>query len=71
MENHVKWIDYFCALRIDLEPYSLMFNTHKDSFRDLINTPILLTKYYVYIQSVITRNMFSLYYELQLRIKVN
>ena len=49
MENPAKWIDYFCALPIDLEPYTLIFNACKESFPDLMNVLILNAKY-VYVE---------------------
>ena len=45
-----RWLDYFCYVNLDIEPVSIIFNCYKVSFSDMINTIVLITKYYVYAQ---------------------
>ena len=47
-----KWLKYFCNIDFEIEAPVILFDLHKDSFPALINTIILVTKYYLYSQKV-------------------
>ena len=52
-----KWLKYFCM--IDLEPtkYVIILNVYKDSFPDMVNTILLITKYYIYVQRCLKNSL--------------
>ena len=43
-----KWLYHFCYVPLELDLYQLMFNKYKDSFAQMVNTIILITKQYIY-----------------------
>ena len=45
-----RWFDRYCYIKLDLDCKKVIFNMYKDEFADLVNTVILITKYYVYAQ---------------------
>ena len=47
-EPFKKWLNYFCYIDLMLESHILILNDYKDSFPDMVNTIILITKQYIY-----------------------
>ena len=45
-----RWLDHFCGWWIDFSPEVIVLLSYKDSFPEMINSIILITKYYVYVQ---------------------
>ena len=45
-----KWLDYFAMVACEFTPYEILFNDYKDSFPQMVNTIILIVKYYIYVQ---------------------
>ena len=45
-----KWLKYFCNIDFSPDVYTIVMNDYKDSFKDMINCIILVTKYYIYVQ---------------------
>ena len=43
-----KWLDYFCFVKLEITPFTLLFNAYTDSFELMINTIILIVKYHLY-----------------------
>ena len=43
-----QWLNYFCYVDLTLEAHTLILNDYKDSFPDMVNTIILITKQYIY-----------------------
>ena len=43
-----RWLYHFCNIQFEYEPYEIVLNDYKDSFQDMVNTIILVTKQYVY-----------------------
>ena len=41
---------YFCALQTNLSPEIILFNGYKGPYPEMVNTIILIVKYYVYVQ---------------------
>ena len=55
--NHIlkllkRWLYHFCFIQFDLEAYVIIFNAYKDAFPNLVNTIILIAKYYIFVQKV-------------------
>ena len=48
--NLKKWLYYSCFVELDLSDHSIILNDYKGPFPDMINTIVLVTKYYVYSQ---------------------
>ena len=51
------WLNHFCALTINLTPYEIIFNKYKGAFAPLVNTLILITKYYIYVQRCLNKKL--------------
>ena len=47
-----KWLDHFCFLQLDIEPFDLIFNMYKNEFKQMVNTLILIMKYYIYVKKI-------------------
>ena len=45
-----KWLNYFCFIPFTVEPYPVIFNDYKCEYADMVNTIVLLTKHYIYVQ---------------------
>ena len=45
-----RWLKHFCALDIELDNVKVTFNIYRGVNEMLINTLILITKYYIYVQ---------------------
>ena len=43
-----KWLNHYCYIELELNPFVILFNMYKDSFPKLVNTLILITKQYIY-----------------------
>ena len=44
----LTWLNYFCFIELPLDKYQILLNHYKDSFKDMVNTIILITKHYIY-----------------------
>ena len=45
-----EWLYYFCYVETMFEPFEVIFNMYKDAFPDMVNSIMLITKYYIYGQ---------------------
>ena len=45
-----KWLYHFCFVEIAIDPVQILLNKYKEAFTDMVNTIILITKYYIYTQ---------------------
>ena len=43
-----RWLYYYCMIELEIDTYQIIFNRYKDSFQDLVNMLILITKQYIY-----------------------
>ena len=43
-----KWLRYFCYIDLEIDESQLLLNLYKDSFKNMTNTIILITKQYIY-----------------------
>ena len=43
-----RWLYNFCFITLELDPYEIIFNKYRDSFPDLVNTILTLTKQFIY-----------------------
>ena len=53
----VKWLDHFCAVKLEVSAYVIIFNDYKDSFAGMVNTILLITKYYIYVQWCLNKEL--------------
>ena len=69
-----RWLKYFCFIDFQAQEDIVIFNSYKDSFPDLVNTMILITKQYLYAKRCLAEkpcfiqlmSKISLYRELEL-----
>ena len=47
-----KWLYYFCNIKLEIETEQIVLNRYKESFQRMVNTIILIVKYYIYVQKV-------------------
>ena len=50
------WLDYFCFIKVEFAPAEIVFNDYNEAFPDLVNTICLITKYYIYVQKMLSQN---------------
>ena len=43
------WLDYYHNIQIEIAPYDILLNGYKDSYPMMINTILLICKYYIYV----------------------
>ena len=52
-----KWLYHFCFIPIKIEPQAIIFNNYKTAFSDLINSIVLITKHYIYVQRCLGKEL--------------
>ena len=53
-----RWLDYFCFAEVDIEdPYAMLFNRFKGCFANMINTILLIAKYYIYVKRCLKEDL--------------
>ena len=52
-----RWLYYFCFLPFAQSDYEILFNQYKDSFPDMVNVIILITKQYIYAQRCLNNKL--------------
>ena len=50
-----RWLYHFCFLPVEFNDREIILNEYKDSFPDLVNTLILIAKYYIYAQKCLKK----------------
>ena len=52
-----RWVHHFCFLGFTHDTYEIIFNKYKDSFPDLINSLLLLGKYFIYVRRCLKEDL--------------
>ena len=52
-----KWLENYCNLEFTPSEYMIILNQYKGDAEDLVNTLILITKYYIYVQRCLKREI--------------
>ena len=53
----IRWLDYYCYIEFTSDPLDILFCTFKGLFAKLVNTVILIAKYYIYVKKCLEQKL--------------
>ena len=56
-DSLTRWLQHFCDLQVELTNFEIIFNRYKDVSAPMVNTLILITKYYIYVQRCLKKKL--------------